>query len=93
MEIGKVVGKVWLSSAHPTLKGYKLLIVKGYDPKTQKTTSSYLVAVDSVQAGTGDIVFYCGGSAVNKVPGNERMTGDKMISGIIDAIELDSENT
>ncbi len=86
MELGKVVGKVWLSSAHSSIRGFKLLIVKPYDPVRKKLLDGYLVATDTVDAGVGDVVFYCGGSAVRQTPYTENVSADRMISGVVDEI-------
>ena len=86
MELGKVVGKLWLSSAHSSIRGFKLLIVKPYDPKGKKLLDGYQVVADTVDAGVGDVVFYCGGSAVRQTPYTQNVSTDRMISGVVDEI-------
>ncbi len=56
MILGKVVGDVVSTMKHPDYDGYKMLIVQLVDHQGQAARKS-LLAVDSVQAGIGDIVL------------------------------------
>jgi|YelNatPaOPRAMG01_1025707.scaffolds.fasta_scaffold22127_3 microcompartment protein CcmK/EutM len=88
MELGKVIGKVWLSSAEKGLKGAKLLIVAPIDPKTKNIVKGYDIAVDIVDAGVGDIVFVCRGSAVRQTRLTELTCTDTMIEAVVDHIDI-----
>jgi microcompartment protein CcmK/EutM len=61
MFLGKVVGTIWATRKDEELVGMKFQIVKhlGIDYKVKET---FVVAVDTVQAGVGDVVLVCSGS-------------------------------
>ena len=65
MFLGKVVGTVWATRKDEELVGLKLQIVKhiGLDYALKET---FVVAVDTVQAGTGDVVLVCSGSSARR---------------------------
>lgn len=57
MKICKVVGRVWATRKQACLKSYKLLLVAPFDTETGKTKGETVMAVDVVDAGTGNIVL------------------------------------
>ena len=66
MFIGEVVGNVWATRKHASLKDRRLLLVKPIDPMTGEGIGSAVMAVDGgVQSGPGSIVLVVdeGGSA------------------------------
>jgi len=62
MLIGKVIGNIVSTAKVDELKSIKLYILQVYNYKLEPT-EKYEVAVDSIGAGIGDYVLYCGGSA------------------------------
>ncbi len=66
MFIGEVVGNVWGTRKHPSLKDQRLLLVRPIDPLTGERIGDAVMAVDGgVQSGPGSIVLVVdeGGSA------------------------------
>ena len=66
MFIGEVVGNVWGTRKHASLKERRLLLVKPIDPLTGEGIGDAVMAVDGgVQSGPGSIVLVVdeGGSA------------------------------
>ena len=57
MLIGKVVGTVVASRKEEKLEGVKLLVLKQVDVEGREG-SGYVVAVDAVGAGLGEVVLY-----------------------------------
>ena len=55
MQIGKVVGTVISTNKDQKLEGLKLLVVKYVSPEG-KPTGGFIIAVDSIGAGTEEIV-------------------------------------
>lgn len=86
MYIGKVVGTVVSTSKDQSLVGTKLLIVQRLTPKLMPLDSTE-IAVDSVGAGTGEIVIVSKGSSARYVLGKKESTIDAAIVGIVDTIE------
>lgn len=62
MLIGKVIGNVVSVAKVPELLSMKLYILRVYDYEL-KPTEKFEVATDSIGAGIGDYVLFCGGSA------------------------------
>lgn len=87
MYLGKVIGTVVSTSKDPSLIGSKLLIVQKLTEKLIPVGGSE-VAVDSVGAGTGEIVLVSKGSSARYFStGKKESPIDAAIVGIIDSIE------
>ncbi|MCD6595779.1 EutN/CcmL family microcompartment protein [bacterium] len=80
MQRAKVVGKLWLSSAHPYIEGYKILILCD----TTSGEENYYLAVDSVDAGFDDEVLTVSGSASRQSGATKKSPADTAIIAIID---------
>lgn len=57
MELARVVGSLWATQKHASFQGGKLLVIQPVDAG-RKASGSALVAMDTVGAGPGEIVFY-----------------------------------
>ena len=68
MLLAKIVGTVVATRKDPRLVSNKLLIVRPVDPKG-KAEGSYLVAVDTVDAGVGETVLIVSGSSARMASG------------------------
>ena len=86
MKLGKVIGSVVSTSKNEELVGKKLLIVKELDEQLT-ALDRVLVAVDSVGAGSGEIVLISYGSAARNIYGAESAPIDAAIVGIVDTVE------
>ncbi|MDP7422029.1 MAG: EutN/CcmL family microcompartment protein, partial [bacterium] len=62
MNLGKVIGTVVCTRKDERLEGLKLLVVRFLDIRGNPT-DSYVVAVDTVQAGFGETVVTVSGSS------------------------------
>jgi ethanolamine utilization protein EutN len=88
MYLAKVVGTVVSTSKDESLIGYKLLVVKEIDEKYRELSKS-AVAVDTVGAGVGEIVFVASGSSARSIFADKNPPIDCSIVGIIDSVEID----
>lgn len=88
MRLGLVVGKVYTSVAHPTFRRAKLLLVRPLD-LDRKPAGRVMLAVDTVDAGEGDIVLVLqeGRSARDHL-GDKFAATRTMIVAIIDRLDL-----
>ncbi len=86
MILAKVVGTVVATQKDERLVSSKLLLARPIDP-TGKETGSYLVAVDTVDAGSGDTVLIVSGSSARMAAGLKDCPVDAAIVGVVDAIE------
>ncbi|HYN09342.1 MAG TPA: EutN/CcmL family microcompartment protein [Vicinamibacterales bacterium] len=87
MILAKVVGTVVATRKDERLVSNKLLIVRPIDP-TGKAEGSYLVAVDTVDAGSGETVLIVSGSSARMASGLKDCPVDAAIVGIVDQIEV-----
>lgn len=87
MYLGRVIGTVVSTSKNEQLVGMKLLIVEKLTERLEREGTSE-VAVDSVGAGTGEIVIVCKGSSARYVFGQGSAPVDTSIVGIVDTVEV-----
>lgn len=87
MELGRVEGTIVSTAKAGRLKGFKLLLVNLIGPDT-KPSSNYVVAVDSVGAGVGEVVIVVRGSSARQVDQLTNVPTDTSIVAIVDSIEL-----
>lgn len=57
MELARVIGTVWATVQHPTFGGGRLLVLQPVDA-ARNASGAALVAIDTVGAGMGEIVFF-----------------------------------
>jgi microcompartment protein CcmK/EutM len=88
MILGRIAGTVVATRKDEKLEGRKLLLVKTIDPET-RAESGYVVAVDTVGAGAGEIVICVAGSSARMASGLKDQPVDTAIVGIVDTIHLD----
>lgn len=93
MVIAEVIGNVVATQKFHLLDGKKLLLVQPVSIEG-KPQGSAKIAVDSVGAGTGEIVFLVEGSSARMaVPPENKVPVDAAIIAIIDTIEKDGTIT
>lgn len=87
MFIAKVVGNLWATRKEDTLIGRKLMIVQ---PARLDGTPNgeELVAVDTIDAGVGEMVIVAQGSSARKAVGQQDSPVDAAIVAIIDIHEV-----
>lgn len=83
MLLGRVVGTVVATRKDEKLEGLKLLVVQVHDIQN-KPASTYVVAVDSVGAGVGEMVLYATGSSARQTAATKDKPVDAVIMAIID---------
>jgi ethanolamine utilization protein EutN len=87
MYVGKVTGMIIATTKNEGLVGKKLLIVQPLDMKCNPVGDCE-VAVDTVGAGTGEIVLVATGSSARQVFEDLKAPIDRSIVAIIDHIEV-----
>ncbi len=87
MFLGKVIGTVWATRKDAELVGMKFQIVKhvGIDYKQKDT---FVVAVDTVQAGVGDVVLVCSGSSARQTTQTKNKPVDAVIMAVVDKLDI-----
>lgn len=88
MILARVVGTIVATRKDPRLEGHKLMIVKPVAPDGQEE-SGYTIAVDTVQAGSSELVIVVSGSSARMAEGCKDKPVDASIIGIVDTVSLD----
>jgi ethanolamine utilization protein EutN len=91
MRLGRVIGTVVSTAKHPVYAGRKLLVVQPVDEAGQDAGAS-LIAVDDVQAGTGDLVLVMqeGRGVRQLLRMGEMVPIRSLIVGIVDRVDRES---
>lgn len=83
MQLGRVVGTLVASRKEPLLSGMTFLVVRQIDVDNRET-GSYVVAVDAVGAGEGEVVMYASGSSARQTEITKDRPCDAVIMAIVD---------
>ena len=89
MVLGRIVGTVVASHKDAGLSGVKLQIVQAVDVKDMSPKGGFVVAVDSVGAGEGEIVLYTSGSSARQTRMTEAKPVDAVIVAIVESVEIE----
>lgn len=84
MQLARVIGTVVATIKNDSLEGRKLLVVQTLN-KDLKPAGKPMVAVDSVGAGVGELVFWCRGKEASFPFKREDTPTDCTIIGIVDS--------
>jgi microcompartment protein CcmK/EutM len=87
MILARIVGTVVATRKDERLVSNKLLVVRPIDPRG-KAEGSYLVAVDTVDAGFGETVLVVSGSSARMASGMKDCPVDAAIVGIVDTVHV-----
>ena len=89
MFLGRVIGNVWATKKYPPLQNMKLMFVQPINSKFENIEEP-IVAVDTVGAGPGEIIYYITASeAVIPLP-VDMAPVDASIVGIVDSIHTEN---
>ncbi len=87
MLLGKVIGTVWSTRKDEKLVGSKFLIVRRLDVE-KNMKDDFVVAVDSVGAGVGEVVLYASGSSARQTNITKDKPVDAVIMAIVDKLDV-----
>ena len=92
MLIAKVIGTTISTIKDPTLQGRKLLILRQTDVDGAPFGKPY-VAVDTLDAGVGDLVLTAHGSSGRQTEITRNRPVDAVIMAVIDHLEVSNQVT
>lgn len=92
MLIAKVIGTTVSTIKDEKITGRKLLICRQTDEKGEPIGKPY-VAVDTVNAGVGDIVLTAHGSSARQTNITDKRPVDAVIMAMVDSLEVDGKVT
>lgn len=87
MILARVIGTVWATRKDERLHGLKFQIVRPVD-LNYKDREGYIVAIDAVGAGVGEVVMVVQGSSARQTKTTENKPVDATIMAIIDKIDV-----
>ncbi len=89
MLLARVTGTVVSTRKEPKIEGIKFLLLEKLDPATMEGKEDFVVAMDTVGAGLGEVVFYVAGSSARMTAVTEGKPSDASITAIVDSVDLD----
>lgn len=87
MFLGRVIGTVWATEKDPSLEGLKLLVVREVDLNF-KAQQKFLIAVDTVQSGLGEIVLVATGSSARQTWATRDKPVDAVVMAVVDNLSV-----
>ena len=88
MKLGRIVGTVVSTRKDPSLSSLKLLVVENLTTTLEKE-GGYVIAVDSVGAGVGEVVLYASGSSARLTAQTKDKPVDAVIMATVDSFDVD----
>ena len=88
MNLGRVIGTVVATQKYEGLTGCKLLLVQPLDHE-QRKAGDYLVAVDTVRAGFGELIYFVNSREAALALEPSFVPVDAAIVGIVDDVAAD----
>lgn len=89
MLLGQVIGTVWATRKDEQTVGMTFQLVQEVD-LDEKPVGGFVVAVDSVGAGVGEIVLVAQGSSGRQTELTRNKPVDAVIMAIVDRLDVDS---
>lgn len=91
MKLGRIVGTVVSTRKDASLDSLKLLVVENLTTGLERE-GGYVVAVDSVGAGLGEVILYATGSSARLTSATKDRPVDAVIMAIVDSFDVDGRN-
>lgn len=87
MLLARVAGTVVASRKEPRLDGLTFLLLEQVDVDNAET-GGYVVAIDAVGAGVGEVVMYASGSSARQTVSTHERPCDAVVMAIVDSWEV-----
>lgn len=89
MLIARVIGTVVATRKEAELEGLKMLLLQNASPEGE-AKEGFVVAVDAVGAGVGDVVLYASGSSARQTTVTKDRPVDATVMAIVDLVDAAS---
>ncbi len=90
MHLARVAGTLVASNKEPLMEGMKFLVLRQIDVESDDV-AGYVVAVDAVGAGVGEVVMYASGSSARQTTLTRDRPCDAVVMAIVDEWDVDGE--
>lgn len=87
MNLARIVGTVVATRKEETITGSKLLVLERLNEKLD-SIGDFLVAVDAVGAGEGELVLYASGSSARQTLLTKDSPTDAVVMAIVDSFSI-----
>lgn len=87
MLLARVIGTVVAEQKDPSLQGLKFLLLRQLNVQNEEQ-SGYVVAVDAVGAGVGEVVMFATGSSARQTVITQNRPCDAVVMAIVDEWEV-----
>lgn len=91
MQIARIIGTTVATMKDPRLQGAKLLLCQPTDITGRQNLGQPFAAVDVVDAGEGDLILVCHGSAARQTSTTKDAPVDSVVMAVLDSLELDGK--
>ncbi len=88
MKLGRVVGTVVSTRKDEGIDGLRMMLVRDLTFEFA-LQDAFVVAIDSVGAGVGEVVLYASGSSARQTPVTNNRPVDAVIMAIVDTVEVE----
>jgi len=89
MQLGKIIGTIWATRKYEAVTGYKMQLVQPINSEMKKIGDP-IIALDTVGAGSGEIIYYVTASEAVIPLDVDMAPVDASIVGIVDSIYIES---
>lgn len=90
MQLAVVIGTVVSERKAPSMQGLKFLVLRPLTVEGDEG-SGYVVAIDAVGAGAGEVVMYATGSSARQTDITNNRPADAVVMAIVDTWEVNGE--
>jgi microcompartment protein CcmK/EutM len=96
MFLARVIGQVVATKKDEAMKGRRLLLLRPQlvdesNPGRLRPGQNTIVAVDTLGAGTDELVLFCQGSSARQAAGMKSLPVDAVVTGIVDTVDVLSQ--
>lgn len=87
MNLARVVGTVVATQKEPSMAGATLLLLERISERLE-AKGDFVVAVDAVGAGAGEVVLFASGSSARQTAVTRERPADAVVMAIVDAFTI-----
>ena len=90
MQLARVAGTLVATDKEPSMDGLSFRVLRQLDFENADM-GGYVIAVDAIGAGVGEVVMYATGSSARQANATDGRPCDAVIMAIVDTWEVDGE--